>query len=178
MTKVIIKHRLFTWFEDGESPAVPGETVRMERISHFGDEVDIKDKPSLERGKELDAFFSEKDAKAIRDGNYTGPEAALLASFAGRAQTPAAGESQDLEDEGPQTDNLSAEELGSYIHAHRLNVDDTVALAKDGDADSINKVLDAENFAAQARGNDPRSGVIDRLEAKLNATATSGDDQS
>lgn len=170
MPKVIIKHRLFTWFENGESPAMPGETVRLERINHFGDEVDITDKQSYERGKQLDAFFSDEDAKKIREGTYNGPDAPLLDIFAGKAQRPA-GIVQPIEGEGPQTDNLTAQELGEYINENKLNVDDTVALAKDGDTNSIEKVYDAEEHAAQLRGSDPRSGVTDKLDKMLQAAA-------
>jgi len=45
-------------------------------------------------------------------------------------------------------------------------VDSTVALAGD-DEESIQKVLDAENIATE---NEPRKGVLDRLEAKLIAS--------
>lgn len=170
--QVIIKHRLFTWFEDGTSAATPGETLRRERISHFGDDVDITDKVSYQRGVELDAFFSDAEAKAIRAGTFKGPQAQLLEIFAGRAQKPA-GLIEPLDDEGPQTDGMDATALGEYINENSLNVDATVSLAKADDEDSIQKVYDAELHAAQLRGNDPRVGVTDALDKMLQAAAQS-----
>lgn len=174
MPKVIIKHRLFTWFEDVDSHVEPGQTARVERISHYGEEVDIPDEASLKRGKDLDAFFTDEEAKGIRNGEYPSGHEALLAQARGEQLPSMPAGPADVDGEGPQTDSLSSVELGAYIVEHKLNVDDTVALAAEGDAESINRVLDAEDHAAQLRGNDARSGVVDRLEAKL-ATATGGD---
>lgn len=170
--QVIIKHRLFTWFETVPSAANPEETVRLEKISHLGDDVDITDEASYQRGLELDAFFSKEDAKAIREGTYDGPQAGALAVMSGQAQRPAS-MIEPLEDEGVNTDGMDAQALGEYINENSLNVDQTVALAKDGDEDSIQKVYDAEIHAAQLRGNDPRKGVVDTLDAKLAAAASS-----
>ena len=172
MAKRIIKHRLFTWFEESDSPIGPGhEPVFTERISHFGDDVDLPE-AAIKRGEELDAFFSESDAKKIRKGEYTGQHAALLDQFAGRAAKP---QSTILpaDGEGPQTEGMSAQELGEYINENKLNVDETVALATDGDTDSIEKVYDAEEHAAQVRGNEPRAGVTDKLDKMLQAAAQS-----
>jgi hypothetical protein len=181
MTKVaknqrIIKVRLFTWFRNQESPAVPGEQVRMEMINHMGDDVVIDDEQSLARGEELDAFYSDEEADQIRNGTYAGPDAAILEHVSGTKQLPAGNaEVTDMDGEGPQTENLSSQELGEYINENKLNVDQTVALATEGDADSINKVYDAEDHAAQLRGNDSRKGVTDRLDVML-AAATGSDD--
>lgn len=170
MAKKIIKHRLFTWFEESDSPIGPGhEPVYTERISHFGDEVDLPDE-YVKRGEDLDAFFSDKEAKAIRDGNYNGPHAALLEQFAGRAQKPQ-GVILPADGEGPQTDSMSSEELGEYIHENKLTVDDTVALAHDGDTESIEKVWDAEEHAAKLNDADARKGVTDKLDKMLQAAA-------
>ena len=170
-----IKVRLFTWFENVESPAVPGEMVRAERISHMGDVVEINDEESLKRGEELDAFYSKEDAKAIAEGTYAGTDAAILEVVSGKTQRPAApAEATAIEGEGPQTESLSVEELGAYIHAHKLNVSDTVALAQEGNVDSIQKVWDAEDHAAQLRGNDSRTGVTEKLDAMLHAATDGG----
>lgn len=172
----IIKVRLFTWFRNQESPAVPGEQVRMEMISHMGDDVVIDDEASLARGEELGAFYSDEEADQIRNGTYSGSDAAILEHVSGNKQLPAGNaEVTDLEGEGPQTETLSSEELGEYINENKLNVDKTVSLATEGNADSINKVLDAEDHAARLRGNDPRNGVVDRLEAMLTAASSGGD---
>jgi hypothetical protein len=173
MAQKIIKVRLFTWFENVESPIDPSEEVRTERISHFGEDVDINDETSVARGEELDAFFSDEDAAAIRDGTYDGPQAALLETF-GQHQAATQGVVTPALGEGPQTSTLSTDELADYIVENKLSVNETVALATEGDADSINKVYDAEVAAAQTKGVDPRKGVTDRLDSML-TTATSED---
>jgi hypothetical protein len=170
--KRVIKHRLFTWFEESDSPIGPGhEPVFTERIAHFGDDVELND-AAIKRGEELDAFFSDKDAKAIREGTYTGQHAALLDQFAGRAAKPQS-IIQPADGEGPQTADMSSEELGEYINENKLTVDETVALATDGDTDSIEKVYDAEEHAARLRDNEPRAGVTDKLDKMLQAAAQS-----
>jgi len=165
----IIKIRLFTWFENVDSPVEPGTQTRVERINSMGERVEINDDWSLQRGEELDAFFSDEDAQAIVDGTYTGQYADLLANQAthGTGQTPplvtaAEGEHGDAA-------GMSTEEMADYIKENKLNVSETVALAGD-DVDGINKVLDAENMATN---NDPRKGVVDHLEAKLAAASQS-----
>ena len=161
----IIKIRLFTWFENVDSAVDPSVKDRVERISHMGERVEINDDWSLQRGEDLDAFFSDEEAQKIVDGTYKGPLADLLANQAthGTGQTPplvtaAEGEHGDAA-------GMSSEEMADYIKENKLNVSETVALAGD-DEDSINKVLDAENIATN---NDPRKGVVDHLEAKLAA---------
>jgi hypothetical protein len=174
MAKKIIKVRLFTHFEDVDSHVEPGATARVERISHYGDEVDITDKASLARGEEFDAFFSDEEAKGIRKGEYPAGHEGLLAQARGDQLPAATTGPADVADEGPQTGELSSTELGAYIVENKLNVDQTVALANESDVDDINRVLDAEDHAARLRGNDPRAGVVDRLEAKLTAASSSG----
>jgi hypothetical protein len=161
----IIKVRLFTWFENVDSPVEPGTEVRTERISHFGERVEINDEASLQRGEEFDAFFTDEEADDIINGTYKGPLADHLANLG----THGTGVTPVLAAEGEHGDasSMSTEEMADYIKENRLNVSDTVALAGD-DEDSINKVLDAENIAT---GNDPRKGVVDHLEAKLAAAA-------
>jgi hypothetical protein len=171
MAEKIIKVRLFTWFENAQSAANPDEEVRLERINIIGDDVDISDEASLARGEELDAFFSDEDAAAIRDGSYDGPLADHIAIAQG-VVAPPTGAVSAIEGEGPQTDSLSSQELGEYINENNLNVDETVALATAGDTASIEKVWDAEEHAAQLRGNDARKGVTDKLDAMLKAASS------
>jgi hypothetical protein len=171
MADKIIKVRLFTWFENVPSAIDPNEETRVERISHYGEKVDITDEASLQRGEELDAFFSDEEAAEIEEGNYPPEHATLLSQAYGETLPVNPSGVEDLEGEGPQTGDLSSDELGDYIYENKLNVDETVALAQDGDVDSINKVLDAEDHAAQKRGNDPRQGVVSALEAKLTAAS-------
>ena len=167
----IIKVRLFTWFQNQDSAANPDETVRVERISHFGEDVEIDDEASLARGEEFDAFFSDEEADEIRNGTYDGPLLEQLNIAAGITAAPT-GAVSDIEGEGPQTDSLSSQELGEYINENNLNVDETVALAESGNTESIEKVWDAEEHAAQLRGNDARKGVTDKLDAMLKAAAS------
>jgi hypothetical protein len=177
MAKRIIKHRLFTWFEEVDSPVQPGTTVLAERIAHFGQEIDITNPAYITRGElpEIDAFYTQTEAKAILDGSYSGPDAALLfsarsGSFAGPKQIlPAEGEHGDVS-------SMDASQVAEIINpplfgldGKKLTVTETLALAGE-DEDSINKVLDAENIATD---NSPRAGVVDALEAKLNAATQS-----
>ena len=179
MGKVIIKHRLVTWFEEIEDKFAPGGVNLREHINHFGDDVEIPD-DEIERIKSVNTpqdppFFSDKDAEAIRDGSYRGRHAALLDQFRQAARPQfGQGQIQPADGEGPQIDSLDADELADYIVENKLTVDQTVGLAREGDADSINKVYDAEIAAAQKKDADPRKGVTDRLDAML-AIATSND---
>jgi hypothetical protein len=164
MTEVIVKARLITWFRNEQSAVNPDETVRMEKINHIGEKVDIDDEVSFQRLTDLDAIFTPEESEAVEEGTYTGPGAAAV--YAARGETVAPEPLiEPAEGEGRQVDNLSAEELAEHIKSNRLTVEETVALAGD-DADSINKVLDAENIATD---NDPRKGVEVALEAKLAA---------
>jgi len=164
MPEVIVKARLITWFRNEPSAVDPDVTVRLEKINSVGEKVDIDDEASFQRLTDLDAIYSEEDSAAIEEGTYTGPGAAAV--YAARGETVAP-ESliEPAEGEGRQVDNLSAEDLAEYIKSNKLTVEETVALAGD-DADSINKVLDAENIATD---NDPRKGVESALEARLSA---------
>jgi hypothetical protein len=171
--KKIIKHRLFTWFERTANPVDPsGGEVLTERIARMGEEADITNPDYVKRGEELDAFYTDKEAEAIRKGTYNGSDAEALYfhrnAMAGQS-APAQRVIQPMDDEGVDVAALDAEQLAEYIKENRLNVDQTVALAGD-DVDSIEKVLDAENLATE---NEPRKGVTDRLEAKLSATTQS-----
>lgn len=165
MTQKIIKHRMFTWFEEADSPVHPGGTVLMERIPTFGQDVDITNPAYVERGESLDAFYSDEQADQIRAGKYNGPDAALLYQARHAGSTPPLFQARpDVQGE-LQVGDMDAVELAEYIVANRLNVPSTIALAGDSE-ESINLVLDAENIASE---NDPRKGVVDALEKKLTA---------
>lgn len=163
MAVKIIKHRLFSWFEEVDSPVHSDEKVLTERIAHLGQEVDITNPAFVKRGEELGSFYTDAEAKQIREGTYRGEDADIL--YRHRSGQLAAPQAAAIEGEGPQVDSLSTEELGDYIYENKLNVDQTVALAGDS-LESIEKVLDAENLASD---NEPRKGVTDRLEAKMKA---------
>lgn len=169
--KVIIRHRLVTWFEEVEDKFAPGGINHREHLAHKGDEVEIPDNEA-ERIRSVNTdydppFYSEDDADAIRNGTYNGPDAALL--YAARGGQRPQGTIQPAEGEHGDLSSMDAADVAEYIKENRLNVDDTVALAGD-DEDGINKILDAENIATN---NDPRKGVVDRLEAKLHALTQS-----
>lgn len=162
MAEKIIKHRLFTWFEKVDSLVQPGVEVLAERIAHMGEKVDITNPDYIKRGEELGSFYSDDEAKAIEAGTYRGQDAEVLMRHRTGASLPQP-LVEPLDDEGPQTDGLSAEELAEYITSNKLNVDKTVALAGDT-LESIELVLDAEGIATD---NEPRVGVTRALEAKL-----------
>jgi hypothetical protein len=161
--EVIIKDRLFTWFEETDSLVQPGTTVLTERIAHHGEKVDITNPVYVERGKLLGSFYTDDEAAAIEAGTYRGQDAEIL--YNRRAGIRPQSQIEPVEGEGFQVGAMSAEELGDYIRENKLTVDQTVALAGD-DLESIEKVLDAENIATD---NAPRRGVEDRLEAKMTA---------
>jgi hypothetical protein len=166
MAKKIIKVRLFTWFEETASLVKKGETVLTERIAHLGEEVDITNKDYLERGEQLNAFYTDAEAKKIKDGTYKGADAPILFSARqGQGFAPPAAAANAADGEHGDVASMDAPTLAEYIKEHKLNIDSTVALAGD-DAESIQKVLDAENIASD---NDPRAGVVSKLEAKLTA---------
>lgn len=165
MAEKMIKHLMFTYFAPAPNRVqIGGDDVLVERIARLGEVVDIEDEVSLQRGEELGSFFTDEERKAVEDGTYNGEdsEAVYRAVEGVRPVNPI----QPVEGEGAQTEGMSTEDLGEYIRENRLNVEDTVALAKDGDEDSINKVYDAENIATD---NDPRKGVTDALDKKLAA---------
>lgn len=166
MAEKIIKHRLFTWFEKTASLVKAGDTVLTERIAHLGDTVDITNPDYVERGELLGSFYTDEEAKAIKAGTYNGPDAALLYSRRGTTlPTGDTSKAKGTEDAG-DVSAMDAPTLAEYLKENRLNVDKTVALADSGDAESIQKVLDAENIAT---GNDPRKGVVEQLESLLAA---------
>lgn len=167
MAPKIIKHRLFTWFEEVDSPVQPGTTVLAERIAHHGEEVDVTNDAHIRRGEELNAFYTDEEADAIRAGTYRGQDAEIL--YRRRAGITPQPQIEAIDDEGPQTQTLTTEELADYIKENNLSADQTVNLAGD-DLESIERVLDAENIATD---NDPRPDVVHHLEAKMRA-ATSG----
>lgn len=167
MAERIVKFRLITYFNEVDSPVDPNQRVLTEKIAHLGEKVDIERDADLKRLDELGALYTDDEAKAIEDGSYNGPDRAIL--FAARGSQQAAPSIEPADGEHGGTDQMDAATLGDFIVEHKLNVDQTVALAGD-DPDSIQKVLDAENIATD---NEPRKGVLDRLEAKL-AAVTSG----
>jgi hypothetical protein len=171
MSEKIIKHRLFTWFEEVDSPVMPGTTVLAERIAHFGEKVDITNPAYIKRGEELDSFYTDKEAKEIEKGTYRGTESTLLyAARSGTLQAPTP-LIEPIEGEHGGLDSMSTEQLAEYMVDNKLTVDQTLALLPaEPTEDEINKLLDAENLASE---NEPRASVTKALEAKLNA-ATKG----
>lgn len=158
MAKKTIKMRLYTYWEESGNNDVGGNPILTARMAHFGETVDIPRKADVERGEKLDAFFSDKDAKAIEDGTYNGGFAALLREQ-GVPVSPL-GEVSVTPVEDIDVGASSAEDIAEYIKAHNLNVPDTVALAGDS-PEHAEKVLDAE---VQATDSDPRKGVEAGLE--------------
>jgi len=167
MAQKIIKHRLFTWFEVTPNPVDPsGPDVLTERINIAGDDVDITNEDYVKRGEDLDAFYTDEEADKIRAGTYAGTDADQVYYLRSGGQT-APHNLPHISPADGEAGNLSVEELADKIRNEKLNVEQTVALAAD-DLASIEKVLDAENLATD---NEPRRGVVDRLEAKMSAAS-------
>jgi hypothetical protein len=175
----MIKALLFSYGDEQPNPLAgtqgQPDTVVREGLARLGQVVDVTRPYDLERGERLGAFFSDEDRKAVEEGTYKGVDAPAVAT-ARLAEAQAI--IQDTTDDSTPAESrdisgMSAEEVADLIKPEEgkpLNVDETVALADPSDVDSINKVLDAENIASE---NDPRTGVVKSLEAKL-AAATTG----
>jgi hypothetical protein len=182
MAKKMIKHLLFSYGVEEKNPLYhkggnQPEMIVLEGLARHGDVVDVTRDYDLERGKRLDAFYTDAEKKAIEAGTYKGIDApALYAKRLGAAQAAV----QNIEDEGVggeggrgqiEVDEVSSEQLAEYIKSNKLTVPEVVSLAgEDPDVDRINKILDAENMALD---NEPRSGVISALEARLAAASQS-----
>jgi len=178
MAEKMIKHLFFTYgearpnpmyYEGGEEP----QEVIVEAIAHLGEVVDIIREYDLNRGEELDAFYTDDEREAIEEGTYAGPDAEVVYSAINSesgmpqvtAQTSAPGQVSAVT---PISD-MSADEVASLIQERGLNVEETIALAGN-DPDQIEKVLDAEDQL----DNGPRKGVTVALDKRL-AEATTGE---
>lgn len=170
MAKKIIKHRLFTWFEETASLVQKGQVVLTERINHMGDDVDITNPDYVERGESLGAFYTDAEARAIRKGEYRGKDAPILARFRQGATAAPPASLSAPDDEQGGVDSLDSMALSEYIREHGLTPEQVVALAGDTE-ESINKVLEAENYATDYQ---PRDEVVLPLEAKLTGIADGG----
>jgi len=137
-----IKHLLFPWLVETESPMFPGETILTERTAKQGEEVSVEELGplALEKGERLGSFYTDEELKA--------QEQEAAAAEGGAPAQLEAGES-------------SVDELAAYIEDNKPNVDETIALAGNDPAEA-QKVLDAET---QATGGVPRAGVEKGLTA-------------
>jgi pyruvate/2-oxoglutarate dehydrogenase complex dihydrolipoamide acyltransferase (E2) component len=172
---VIVKDRLFTWFEEVESPAAPGQMVLGERLANMGEEVEVARMRDIDfqKGVRLGSFYSDEEADAIRLGTYRGSDYMVL-SAARRGLRPV-NPIQPVEGEGAlNVAEASTDELADYIKSNSLTPSAVIALAGD-DPDTIEKVLDAETLAT---GNDPREEVVNALEEKLANASPDGGQES
>jgi len=165
----MIKVLLFTYGREIANPHQSEgqpDTIVVEGLARVGEVVDITRDYDLQRGEDLGAFFSDEDRKKVEAGTYNGVDSPSV--YAARLQEArAAIAPADDEGMGIEAGEMSAEELADYIVEHKLNVQDTVALAGDStDIDEINKVLDAETLAMQQKDAEPRTGVVKALEAR------------
>jgi len=164
MNERMVKFRLVTYWDEVESNVAPnGDPVLVERTAVHGQVIELR--PTDEkRLDDLGALYTDDEAKEIEAGTYKGEDADVLyASRTGLLGIPLI---QPVEGETGGLDQMDAAALAEYINENKLNVSETVALADDTDAESIQKVLDAENIATD---NSPRQGVTDALEKKLAA---------
>jgi hypothetical protein len=175
-TGPMVKHLLYTWFEEVPDPTnpTPGAMALRERITGLGERVpDTIRQADLDRGKALDSFYSDEDAEAIEAGTYSGPDAAIV--YAKRARTGLSSPETEAAASQPQAAlppadagdiaSQDAPAIGEYIKSNKLTVQQTLALVPDNaDDEMIDKFLDAENIATN---NDPRAGVVNALEARL-----------
>lgn len=97
MAEKTIKHLLFSYFEEQDSPFVVDQKVLVERNARLGQKVDIPREQDVRRGEELDAFYTDDELQQIEEGTYRGPDVVLV-----RARMERARIIQDIEGEGPQ----------------------------------------------------------------------------
>src|SRR5262252_2325326 len=60
-----IKHLLFPWLVETESPMFPGETILTERTAKQGEEVSVEELGplALEKGERLGSFYTDEELK-------------------------------------------------------------------------------------------------------------------
>jgi len=156
----MIKYRSFHYYI--EEPILAGGTGLVEHLAFFGETVDIPREEDVQRGEMLDAFFTDDEVEAIKEGTYDGPEAELLGmklTGSGFPTVPPFSQDEEIRT-GPPIDaaGMTSEELHEYIVANNLTVSQTVALAE-GDVEVAERLLDAENMAGA-----PRPEVVVALE--------------
>jgi hypothetical protein len=163
MAEKMIRDRLFTYFEEVPDTSTPDGKVLRERLASLGQVVDITYQVSVDRGEELNSFYTDEERAAIEDGTYTGIDAESV--FAARGGVQPKSDVLPADGETGTFDAVDAEELGRRINDERLTIPQTLALLPDDPSDEqIQKLIDAENIAT---GNSPRAGVIDPLEREL-----------
>ena len=170
MTEKIIKHRLFTWFEEMDSPTEPGQL--RERVNTLGQKVDITRVADVARGEALGSFYTDEEAQQIEDGTYRGLDAeALYAAREGLGlSTGAVGPMQPADGETGSVPDAAT--LAQQIQDQNMKVADVLAMVpEDADSETIQRFIDAENIATD---NEPRSSLIDALE-KRQAALDEGD---
>jgi len=142
----VVKHLLFPYFIEGESPMQPGLNVFYEKIAKRGDELDVDDlrDADLEKGERLGSFFNDEELKQIRRAEASGGSL----------------ESADVDFDASEA---GEHEIAEYITEQRLTVDETVALSG-GDPVVAQRILEAESVAS---GGDSRKGVVAGLEAVI-----------
>lgn len=162
--EVMIKYRLFHYYEEKEVGDGTGRIVLIEKMARFGQVVDIPRDEDIDRGEELDAFYTDEEREAIESGAFRGPSWQELRSNAGTMEASpeaaAAGE--------PLAEDADAETIADHILENKLTVPQTVELAGN-DPEKAKLVLEAESMVAESREADMRSGVESGLQAVIEA---------
>lgn len=188
MAEKMIKHLLFTYgkavpnplYDEENTPDQP-ENVIIEGLARMGEVVDVTRKYDLNRGEELDAFFTDEERRAIEEGTYNGPAADVVMSARANTATGtptvtavpgATGGVVAVGEVAVDISAMPAEQVSELIQDQKLNVDDTIAMAGE-DPDLIEKVMDAEEMLP----NGGRKTVIDKLDKKLAELSTGGENE-
>lgn len=145
----VVKHLIFPYFYEGESPMQPGMNVFFEKMLKRGEILNIEEsgiRPAdLAKGESLGSFFNDEELAAMEN--------------AGQApENPDANPSFNASEAGEH-------ELAEHITEQRLNIDETVALSG-GDPVVAQRILEAESIAS---GGDSRKGVVAGLTAVIEA---------
>jgi hypothetical protein len=164
LAEKLIKVRLFTWFEEVDSP-VHGQAVLTERIAHQGQVVDITNPAYVKRGEELDAFYTDAERKQIDAGTYAGPEADTIYRVMAGERPAQLGEETVAGEGSLDVSSASDQEIADYIVENRLSIDKTLSLIpEDADLETLEKFYDAEAIASD---NQPRKGVADAIDKRI-----------
>lgn len=178
----MIKHLFFTYGKSVPNPLYhegsedQPKDIIVEGIGRLGQVVEIEREYDLNRGEELDAFYTDDERQAIEEGTYSGDDAeVVLSAIASESGLPTVTTGVPTATGGVEAvtpiADMSDEEIAAMIQRDNLNVDQTIALAGN-DPEQMEKVLDAEDLLE----NGPRKGVTSVLEKKI-ADATTGESE-
>jgi len=133
-----VKVRAFIWHDVQQNPYNPDQKILIPRVSVRDEELNPEDLSPYdrERAERHGVFY--KEGEQTREGTTVGEDGEVVEK---------------------SVDDMSVEELATWIKEDEPTIDDLLELASD-DPDQAQKILDAENMATS---NDPRKGLVTGL---------------